>query len=90
MIEKFHDGLHEVHGLFFFFFQREKNIEQTVSPAISPEQNGSYVIPWGRVRSDKDCPRKDIIKAMAPTEDGGMGHDTKFWEWCEQQWKPFV
>lgn len=61
-----------------------------LSPTISPEQNGSYVIPWGRIRSDKDCPRKDIIKAMSPTGEGGMGYDTKFWEWCEEQWKPFV
>ncbi len=61
-----------------------------LSPDITMENNGVYVIPWGRVRLDKDCPRKDIVKAMTSEEDGGLGYNKKFWEWCEQQWKPLV
>ncbi|KAH8434417.1 uncharacterized protein LDX57_012064 [Aspergillus melleus] len=61
-----------------------------LSPEITTETNGAYVIPWGRVRPDKDCPRRDIINAMTPVEEGGLGHATKFWEWCEEQWRPFI
>ncbi|KAJ5687270.1 hypothetical protein N7536_009889 [Penicillium majusculum] len=61
-----------------------------LSSEITLEKNGAYIIPWGRIRPDKDCPRRDIVTAMTPTEDGGLGYPTRFWEWCEQQWKPFV
>lgn len=61
-----------------------------LSPDITLANNGAYVVPWGRIRLDKDCPRKDIIKAMTWDEDGGLGFGKRFWEWCEQQWKPFV
>lgn len=61
-----------------------------LSKDITLENNGAYVIPWGRVRRDEECPRKDIIKAMTPEEDGGLGYGKKLWEWCELKWKPFV
>lgn len=61
-----------------------------LSPDITLENNGAYIIPWGRVRPDKDCPRKDIVKAITPEEDGGLGYSKKLWDWCEHQWKPFV
>ncbi|KAJ5682196.1 hypothetical protein N7462_005361 [Penicillium macrosclerotiorum] len=61
-----------------------------LSPELSQDANNAYVIPWGRVRAEETCPRKDIIYAMTPTEQGGQGYGTKLWEWCEQQWKPFV
>jgi hypothetical protein len=61
-----------------------------LSPDIGLENNGAYVIPWGRIRLDEDCPRKDIIKAMTPEEKGGLGYGKKLWELCEEQWKPFV
>ena len=56
---------------------------------ISLENNGAYVIPWGRLRADEDCPRKDIILALRSEEEGGLGYGKKFWDWCEEQWKPF-
>jgi hypothetical protein len=34
--------------------------------------------------------RKDIIKAMTPEEDGGLGCGKRFWDWCEEQWEPVV
>ncbi|KAH6976295.1 hypothetical protein BKA56DRAFT_552912 [Ilyonectria sp. MPI-CAGE-AT-0026] len=61
-----------------------------LSPSITLENNGAYVIPWGRVRPDRECPRKDIINAMTPEEAGGLGYCKKFWDWCEQQWQPFI
>ena len=61
-----------------------------LSPDITLENNGSYVIPWGRLRPDKGCPRKDILNAMTPEEDGGLGYGKKFWEWCELKWKQFI
>lgn len=61
-----------------------------LSPEITLKDSGAYIIPWGRIRPDKDCPRQDIIKAMVPEKEGGLGYDTKLWNWCEEQWKPFV
>ncbi|KAF4983364.1 hypothetical protein FZEAL_1216 [Fusarium zealandicum] len=61
-----------------------------LSPEITLGENGAYVIPWGRIRSDEDCPRKDIIHAMLAEEKGGLGYCGKLWDWCEQQWQGFV
>jgi NAD(P)-dependent dehydrogenase (short-subunit alcohol dehydrogenase family) len=61
-----------------------------LSPELKMEHNGTYVIPWGRRRPDSEITRKDILKAMAPESEGGLGHAKKFWEWCEEQWKPHV
>ena len=61
-----------------------------LSGDITLVDNGAYVIPWGRVRGDEACPRKDILNAMLPEEEGGLGYGKKLWEWCEMKWKPFV
>ncbi|OBT87410.1 hypothetical protein VE02_04201 [Pseudogymnoascus sp. 03VT05] len=61
-----------------------------LSPEVTLELNGAYIIPWGRIRGDQDCSRKDIVKAITPKEEGGLGYDSRFWEWCEEQWRPFV
>ncbi|KAI1154076.1 hypothetical protein F4825DRAFT_208224 [Nemania diffusa] len=66
------------------------NIFAGLSPDLKLEHNGTYVIPWGRRRPDNEITRKDILKAMAPESEGGLGHAKKFWEWCEEQWKPHV
>lgn len=58
-----------------------------LSPEVSLDHNGAYVIPWGIIRPDNDCPRQDIIKAMTSTEQGGLGYGKLFWDWCEEQWK---
>lgn len=54
------------------------------------KENGPYFIPWGRIRTDKQTIRKDIIKAMTPDENGGLGCGKRFWDWCEKQWEPIV
>ncbi|GAW19585.1 hypothetical protein ANO14919_090730 [Xylariales sp. No.14919] len=61
-----------------------------LSPDLKIEHNGTYVIPWGRRRPDSEITRRDIVKAMAPESEGGLGYAKKFWEWCEEQWKPHV
>lgn len=61
-----------------------------LSPNITLDNNGAYVIPWGRLRPDSGCPRKDILNAMAPEEEGGLGYPKKLWEYCESKWKPFI
>lgn len=45
------------------------------------ENNGTYVMPWGRTRPWRQCPRSDIVKAI---EDGGP---QRFWEWCEGKFR---
>lgn len=42
-----------------------------LSPEITPQHNGTYIIPWGRFGTV----RKDIVDA-----DTG-----RFWQWCEDQ-----
>jgi retinol dehydrogenase-12 len=54
-----------------------------LSPDVIPENNGAWIIPWGRINSI----RKDI-EASAKTEaEGGSGKAAKFWEWSEEQVK---
>ncbi|KAI0803618.1 hypothetical protein GGR55DRAFT_391571 [Xylaria sp. FL0064] len=66
------------------------NLYAGLSPELKIEHNGTYVIPWGRRRPDSEILRKDILKAMAPESEGGLGYAEKFWEWCEEQWRPHV
>ncbi|KAK1990578.1 NAD(P)-binding protein [Colletotrichum falcatum] len=61
-----------------------------LSPEISLENNGAYVVPWGRIRPDAECPRKDLVDAVKSVAEGGTGHAASFWDWCEEQWRPFV
>jgi retinol dehydrogenase-12 len=52
-----------------------------LSADISPEGNGLYVIPWGRIF----VPRQDLVDAMKSKEEGGTGNAAAFWEWCEAE-----
>ncbi|RAH44787.1 NAD(P)-binding protein [Aspergillus brunneoviolaceus CBS 621.78] len=61
-----------------------------LSPEVTLENSGAYIIPWGRVRPDSATGRQDLIKAGALTEEGGLGYGAKLWEWCEKQWAPYV
>ncbi|TRX95677.1 hypothetical protein FHL15_003231 [Xylaria flabelliformis] len=56
-----------------------------LSPDITLEDNGIYIIPWGRIRRSQSM-RSDILKAILPEENGGLGYGTKLWEWCDRQW----
>ena len=54
-----------------------------LSPELTMESNGAYVIPWGRVHPS---PRKDLLDALKEVgENGGAGQAGNFREWCEKQ-----
>lgn len=61
-----------------------------LSQDLTLENNGAYVIPWGRIRPDADNPRDDILAALTPVEEGGLDYGPKFWAWCEEQWMKYV
>ncbi|TPX07923.1 uncharacterized protein E0L32_010378 [Thyridium curvatum] len=61
-----------------------------LSPDVKPEHGGMYIMPWGRIRRDEDCPRQDIIRGIKPEEQGGLGNARRFWEWCELQAKDYM
>ncbi|KAF6791385.1 putative short-chain dehydrogenase [Colletotrichum sojae] len=61
-----------------------------LSPDITLERSGSYIIPWGRVRANAATPRQDLIKAGDSVEEGGLGYGKKLWTWCEEKWAPDV
>ncbi|KAI9711302.1 MAG: hypothetical protein M1820_002289 [Bogoriella megaspora] len=47
------------------------------SPEVTPDKNGSYVIPWGRF----GVQRPDVQEER----DGANSVSDKFWEWCEKE-----
>ncbi|KAI1330246.1 short-chain dehydrogenase [Xylariaceae sp. FL0255] len=57
-----------------------------VSPDITIEKTGGWVIPFGRLAAI----RKDLLAATKSPEEGGNGTVAKFWEWSEEQVKPFA
>lgn len=56
-----------------------------VAPAITPEKNGAYIIPWGRIGNY----RADIMKATKGSKQGGTGMASRFYDWCEQETATF-
>ncbi|KAH0427458.1 short-chain dehydrogenase [Colletotrichum camelliae] len=52
-----------------------------LSSEVSLETSGCYVIPFGRIRADADCPRKDLINAMKAEDEGGLGLVAAIWAW---------
>ncbi|KAH8883459.1 NAD(P)-binding protein [Thozetella sp. PMI_491] len=73
-----------IYGTYTLLFAR-------LSPDLAMEHSGIHIIPWGRVRPDSEIkPRRDLLIAMTPVEEGGLGYATKLWEWCEAKWKPYV
>ncbi|KAJ2901581.1 hypothetical protein MKZ38_001660 [Zalerion maritima] len=53
-----------------------------LSRELGMEDQGGYVIPWGRRHF---APRQDILDSMKSKEDGGTGLSRDFWEWCERE-----
>ncbi|KKY31728.1 putative short-chain dehydrogenase [Diaporthe ampelina] len=52
-----------------------------LSPAITVEDSGKWVVPWGRIYPI----RKDLQDATKTEAEGGNEHARKFWEWSEEQ-----
>ncbi|KFA66451.1 hypothetical protein S40285_08529 [Stachybotrys chlorohalonatus IBT 40285] len=57
-----------------------------ISDEVTLEKTGSWVVPWGRFESI----RPDIQEAAKTKEEGGTGNAQAFWEWSEEQVKPFI
>ena len=53
-----------------------------LSPDVTVEKNGGYVVPWGRFHT---APRQDLLDALKSPEQGGTGQAAKFCEWCQQK-----
>lgn len=52
-----------------------------LSPELRIEDNGKYVVPWGRVHPN---PRQDLMSTMKSKEDGGNGVATAFIEFADK------
>ena len=63
------------------------NLWAGLSEDVTLADGGRYVIPFGRWHV---CPREDILLAMKGEKDGGTGRAVEFWDWCEEQVKPYV
>ncbi|KAL2826425.1 hypothetical protein BDW59DRAFT_145165 [Aspergillus cavernicola] len=57
-----------------------------LSPSISLQNNGCYVIPFGRVHN---AVAESLLVAMKVKEDGGTGRAKEFWEFCEEKSKDY-
>ncbi|KAL6816424.1 hypothetical protein J3E69DRAFT_345417 [Trichoderma sp. SZMC 28015] len=58
-----------------------------LSTDISLENNGSYIIPWGRISTGV---RADLVNASKPTEEGGSGKAQEFWELCVEKTRDYM
>ena len=52
-----------------------------LSPDITMQHTGGYVIPWGRISK----PRNDIVQAMKPLNEGGKNAAERFYKYCEKE-----
>ncbi|KAH6683398.1 hypothetical protein B0J14DRAFT_146455 [Halenospora varia] len=57
-----------------------------LSPQVTIERSGEWVVPWGRFMKI----RKDLRDASRLEVDGGTGVGEEFWEWCEEQVKSYL
>ncbi|KAH8748762.1 hypothetical protein BGZ57DRAFT_861575 [Hyaloscypha finlandica] len=57
-----------------------------LSPDVTPDHNGAWIIPWGRITPI----RKDLEAAGKSEEEGGTGIAAEFWEWSEEQVKAYL
>ncbi|RYO98209.1 hypothetical protein DL763_002376 [Monosporascus cannonballus] len=57
-----------------------------LSPDITMQQTGKWVVPWGRLYPI----RKDMQTATKSKEEGGNGHAKEFWNWTEELVKDFA
>ncbi|KAL2846690.1 hypothetical protein BJY01DRAFT_263247 [Aspergillus pseudoustus] len=58
-----------------------------LSNDISLENNGCYVIPWGRIHHGVAA---NLLNAMNVVENGGTGQAKEFWEFCEEIVKAYL
>ncbi|KAF3482726.1 short-chain dehydrogenase [Arthroderma uncinatum] len=58
-----------------------------LSAEVTLEENGCYIIPWGRISRTL---RQDLAAASKLTEDGGTGRAKEFWEFCENKTRDYM
>lgn len=57
-----------------------------LSPEITPDRSGSYVVPWGKIGTF----RPGLETAMKRPEEGGTGVAEKFITWCDGRIAAFL
>ncbi|KAI3339761.1 hypothetical protein F4824DRAFT_36535 [Ustulina deusta] len=57
-----------------------------LSPDVTMEKSGAWIVPFGRFMR----PRKDLKEATKTKAEGGSGIAKEFWEWNEEQIRPFL
>ncbi|PYI07854.1 NAD(P)-binding protein [Aspergillus sclerotiicarbonarius CBS 121057] len=58
-----------------------------LSPDLGLENNGAYVIPWGRIHQEVAL---NLLNAMKTQEEGGTGRAKEFWEFCEERTRDYL
>ncbi|KAI3337194.1 short-chain dehydrogenase [Xylariaceae sp. AK1471] len=56
-----------------------------ISDQVNMDNSGAWIVPWGRIENI----RKDLLEGSKPKEEGGTGIAQKFWEWSEEQTRPY-
>ncbi|KAI5459708.1 hypothetical protein BGZ63DRAFT_415217 [Mariannaea sp. PMI_226] len=57
-----------------------------LSPKITLENSGTFIAPWGRLWQLSP----EVAKAAKREVNGGNDTAKQFWEWCEEQVRPFI
>ncbi|KAF4632437.1 hypothetical protein G7Y89_g5701 [Cudoniella acicularis] len=57
-----------------------------LSGEVTIERSGDWIVPFGRFLPI----REDLVGATKAREEGGNGTGLRFWEWTEEQVKPYV
>ncbi|PSR98968.1 hypothetical protein BD289DRAFT_361644 [Coniella lustricola] len=57
-----------------------------LSTDVTIQRSGEWVIPWGRFAQT----RAQLLQAAIPASEGGTGEAERFWEWQEEQVRPFL
>ncbi|RYO82324.1 hypothetical protein DL766_003119 [Monosporascus sp. MC13-8B] len=57
-----------------------------LSPEVTLEKSGGWVVPWGRFDSIRD----DLVVSSKSKAEGGTGIAEEFWKWSEEQIKPYL
>ncbi|KAI9656125.1 MAG: hypothetical protein M1831_004696 [Alyxoria varia] len=53
-----------------------------LSPEVTMERSGAYIIPWGRFHPGL---REGLVKGLGTEEEGGTGQAVAFRDWCENK-----
>ncbi|KAI1320751.1 hypothetical protein F5Y16DRAFT_389574 [Xylariaceae sp. FL0255] len=57
-----------------------------LSPEVTMDKTGGWIVPWGRFMGI----RKDLLQASKTKAEGGSGIAADFWDWSEEQVRPYL